>query len=57
MDNFDQQIKDYMMREFRWGSKSWQVYEGAKRYCIDTFNPTDEQYPRMIKIITDWLEL
>jgi hypothetical protein len=39
------------------GSKSWTDYERAKKACIAYFNPTEERYQVMIKIITDWLEL
>ena len=57
IETFDKKVKEYMQREFRYGCKNWQVYEGAKRHCIDNFNPSDAEYDRMIKIITDWLDL
>jgi hypothetical protein len=47
----------YVHKYFTKGSKSWVDYEAAKKQVITYFNPTDEQYPIMIKIITDWLDL
>jgi hypothetical protein len=57
MMTFEKKVKEYMEREFRWGSKSWQAYEGAKQYCIENFKPSETEYQVMIKIITDWLDL
>ena len=46
-----------MHDNFHKGSKVWTEYEYAKTFCMNNFDPTDEQYPVMIKIIADWLEL
>jgi hypothetical protein len=54
---FEEQLKDYLENTFDPGTKNWNDYEAAKYTCLFLLSPTDEQYPIMLKIITDWLEL
>jgi hypothetical protein len=57
MTEFEKMVTNYIQGDFPKGSKNWNDYESAKYLCLFNFSPTDEQYPVMLKIITDWLEL
>ena len=57
MSDFEATLRDYLENTFDAGTKDWNDYESAKALCTHLLQPTDEQYPRMIKIITDWLDL
>lgn len=54
---FERKVMWFMHDNFHKGSRDWTEYEYAKTFCMNNYDPTDEQYPVMIKIITDWLEL
>jgi hypothetical protein len=54
---FEEKVMIFMQNNFIQGSRIWVEYEYAKNFCIRNYDPTDEQYSVMIKIITDWLDL
>jgi hypothetical protein len=54
---FEEKIKEFMRTWYKKGSGTWEGYEYAKKSCIMFFTPTYAEYPVMIKIIADWLEL
>jgi len=57
MNEFENQVKEYLDNTFDPGTKDWIDYESAKSLLTHLLQPTPEQYQRMIKIITDWLDL
>lgn len=59
MSEYEEQCQEFLSNGYldKKGCKNWHVYEQIKNRMIFDFDPTDEQYLVMIKIITDWLEL
>ena len=59
MNEFEKECKDFLIEGYRdrKGCKNWHIYEMIKNRMIFDFDPTDEQYPQMIKVIIDWLDL